>query len=175
MPAKVHLNPDQASLLFAKPKFGERPPAVPAAATRVKKRKQDLPENQVEGQVTQFLRSRGWFVERQHVGTFVAYRVLVALRKAECDADREKALRGAIPVRIGEKGKPDWVATRRCSGSGGGLMPHLAFEFEIKAPGKRLSPEQAEYIRKAIALKRNAYWWDSFESFRSQYRELTGE
>ena len=175
MPAKVHLNPDQASLLFGKQKFGERPPRVAPATARVKKRKQDLPENQVECQVTEFLRARGWFVERQHVGTFVAYRVLAALREAKSDADRQKALRGAIPVRIGEKGKPDWVATRPCFGSGAGLMPHLVFEFEIKAPGKRLSPEQAEYIRKAIACKRNAFWWDSFESFRSEYRELTGE
>lgn len=163
MAAKLRLSADQAALFLGKPKFGSKP----AAAPRVKKRKQDLPENQVERAITDFLRYRGWQIERQHVGTFVPFRVFAALRDAKSPEDRERALKYSNIVRIGEKGKPDWSATLRL---GGGLYRFI--EFEVKAPGAELRTEQWEYIRRARALKRDVFWWDSFEAFRAEYERM---
>ncbi len=162
MAAKLRLTPDQAALFLGKPKFGSKPERAPR-----KKRKEDLPENQVEKQIRDFLLAHGWQVERQHVGTFVPFRVFAALRDAKSPADRERAMKYSNVVRIGEKGKPDWSATLRLDR---GLYLHM--EFEVKAPGKQLRTEQWEYIRRAQALKRNAFCWDSFNVFREDYRRL---
>ena len=177
MSAKVRLTPGQLSLLTgAKPKFGERPrPPAP------KKRREDLPENQVEAQIVDFLRAKGWHVIRQQVGTYVPYRVLAEARSGKTP--------NVIPIRIGEKGMCDWKASRalepwmtirpsgasRLGNAAKELIARHEFEFEVKAPGRRPNPDQLEYIRRAIALKRNAFWWSSYDAFREAYRNLTGE
>lgn len=169
MSAKVRLTADQLSLLTgAKPKFGEPPQRPP----RPKKRREDLPENQVEAQIVDFLRAKGWHVTRQQVGTYVPYRVLAEARSGKTP--------NVIPIRIGEKGMCDWKASRALFrdaiyDAAKVLVSRYEFEFEVKAPGRRPNPDQLEYIRRAIALKRNAFWWSSYDAFREAYRNLTGE
>ena len=81
-------------------------PAKEALAhLRVAKRREDLPENQLEKQICDFLRFRRWQVRRNHVGLFVPYRVvqdLMAGRKPK-----------VTPIRMNEPGTADWFAVRR--------------------------------------------------------------
>jgi hypothetical protein len=53
---------------------------APARAQREPRRKEDLPENVLEAQIRDFLAWRGYVNVRQHVGTFVPYRVVKQLQ-----------------------------------------------------------------------------------------------
>lgn len=112
--------------------------------TRAPKRKQDLPENQLEQQICDFLRAHGWRLKRNHVGLFVPFRVAQS--------------KGALghPVRIGETGEPDWTAMRYWRGD-----EQLIF-WEAKAPGKVPTPDQQQYARALRDEGFHADWFDSF-------------
>ena len=76
----------------------------------VKKKREALPENQVESQVLGFLRSRGWLVESQQAGVVVGIGPLLAALDRGQVITRELLYRSMI--RQGEKGRCDWVAVR---------------------------------------------------------------
>jgi hypothetical protein len=129
-------------------------------APRVQRRRDAMPENQLEGQICGFLRARNWQVSRQHVGTFVPYRVLMAF--AEKRMTLEQAKRNII--RVGEKGAADWHALR---------VPH-SFFFEVKAPSKVPTPEQLTWLERKRWFGTPAEWFSSFEAFQEWYRRMFG-
>ncbi|MDQ2899225.1 MAG: hypothetical protein M3Y07_05415, partial [Acidobacteriota bacterium] len=119
----LRVSPEQYSLLKrnAEGKPVLREPGVKKA--RVKKRPEDLPENQLEAQVTGFLRNHGWICTKQHAGVFF----------------RRGTNTGAFT--IGEKGQADWRAERPIIPNGSRLSKTSCFlvelfYFETKAPGK---------------------------------------
>ena len=137
---------------------------------RVKRRKEDLPENIVETQIVGFLRARGWIVSRQQSGLFVP------------TYDLERKTR----VRVGEVGMADWRAerpylSRDLSKSPVFLPPilHWLFYFEVKAPGRLPSNEQLAWLKRRQLTGTPAEWFDCFESsgdcpFLPWYRERFG-
>ena len=75
-------------------------------------------------------------------------------------------------IRQGEKGRCDWVAVRvLVSGIVEVADSCDRVEIEIKAPGKKPSPEQLKYIRDRMACGFLATWCDSLESFVQWYSE----
>lgn len=115
-----------------------------------------LTERQVAEQIWQWLSWRGWSVFRQQSGLF---------RRVQ---DEQR-------VRVGKVGMADWYAVRPFER---GTGPSLLFEFmflEIKAPGKKPTPVQQEWL----AIKRSegyqAEWFDSLDKFVNFYRDRYGK
>jgi len=138
---------------------------------RQRRRKDDLPENILEGQIKGFLESRGWILTRNHVGTFLPAGVVMRLIESGTALTKEALFR--CMVRIGQKGFPDWTATRPVPGQ---QYRRDCFEFEAKAPGKRPSPEQRLCLEKRAAVGLACVWFDDFDgdwdtSFLPWYRE----
>lgn len=103
-----------------------------------------LSENDVEKQIVDFLRAHRWTVTRQQSGLFARPSGRVNGINARYDKGR---------IRIGIPGMCDWRAERpvpRGEWTAGGYVQ--AFEFEVKAPGKKLSLLQVVYI----AIRREA-------------------
>jgi len=151
------------------PKQGKRAP-------RAKKRHDDLPENQLEGQVLGFLRARGWTVIRNHVGRYVPLYVVMQAQEAN-QVIRVNTLGGRI-VTIGKKGQSDYTATRPRPELGYGMQQQI--HIELKAPGKRPTPEQLEWMRQKNATGEPAEWFDEFQddwphSFVPWYKRVMGE
>lgn len=147
----VNLTEEQAGLLFGKRTTVPRKP-------REKKSKVTLPENQVEQQITDFLRAKGWTVTRRHVGVFVPYHVIKSGR----------APQGCM-VRIGETGEADWECIRPDPlTDSAGAVNH--FHLECKGPGKEPKPEQLDWMRKRKAQGFIAVWFDGLDTFASWYR-----
>jgi hypothetical protein len=127
------------------------------------KRREDLPENILEQQIRDFLAWHGYMSVRQHVGTFVPYRVLRQLQAGGIAT--EAASRNV--VRVGEEGAADWLSLRpviepdRRPPDG----PHLwqAFYWEAKAPGKRPSPAQLEWMTRRRQAGIEAWWFDQYQ------------
>lgn len=99
-------------------------------------------ENDVECNVMLFLTARGWLLRRKHVGLFYT-------------VDRR-------PQVIGKRGECDYYA----------VHPTLGYvEIEVKRPGGKLTPPQAEWI----ALMRNfgfrAICVDGVRVLEEWYRE----
>jgi hypothetical protein len=99
-------------------------------------------ENDVECNVMLFLTARGWLLRRKHVGIFYT-------------VDRR-------PQVIGKRGECDYYA----------VHPTLGYvEIEVKRPGGKLTPPQAEWI----ALMRNfgfrAICVDGVRVLEEWYRE----
>lgn len=99
-------------------------------------------ENDVECNVMLFLTARGWLLRRKHVGVFYT-------------VDRR-------PQVIGKRGECDYYA----------VHPTLGYvEIEVKRPGGKLTPPQAEWI----ALMRNfgfrAICVDGVRVLEEWYRE----
>lgn len=137
-------------------------------ALRSAKQKQAMGENVVEGQILGFLRARGWLVERQPAGAVVGLGPLMAALERGQPITRELVYRSII--RLGEKGRADWVAVRPRDGGG-----YDRVEVEIKAAGRKPSAEQAKYLRDRAACGFLCGWWDSLESFYAWYAGQFGE
>lgn len=120
-----------------------------------------LPENIVEQQICDFLRVRRWVVKRQHVGKHVPLGFL--LRTMEHGGITREAIFRNI-VDVGEKYAADWRAERAVDG---GLMQVLY--VEVKAPGRKPTPEQKEWLERARLAGARAGWWDSIEAFTTWY------
>jgi len=117
----------------------------------IKKPRNMLAENILEGQICDFLAYRGWTCQRQHVGTFTAP--------------------SGYWIKIGEKGQCDWRAERPVSGQMGLIEQ---FEFEVKG-SRRPEPDQLDYIEKRRLLGFLATWFDAYDtdgpnSFAAWYR-----
>jgi len=146
----------QYSLLMDR--AGKKKLPAGAGKPRVKKEKWELPENILVGQVTDFMRSRGFTMTRQHVGTYVPYRVL--MRIATCTRgdvwnEIESAKRNI--VRVGREGDADWRFERHQVGP----LHQLGY-IEFKAPGRKPEPHQLEWLRRRRAMGTPAEYFDSF-------------
>jgi hypothetical protein len=135
---------------------------VTAAMLASRRRREDLPENQLERQITDFLAWRGFVSIRQHVGTFLPFRVVKQLQHGEITF--EQALRNI--VRIGEEGAADWWSARPIIPPGGrsqdGPWPWAAFYWEAKAPGRRPRPAQLEWMARRQQVGLEAGWFNQF-------------
>ena len=163
----VRITSDQAKLLFGSKPRSSHPGKLNA---RVKKRKEELPENIVEGQICDFLKLKGWRLYRQHCGAYMPYgAALVAF-------EQNRSPSGLL-VRIGEKGMPDWRAERPIEGlESTGLKPVNTFHFETKAPGEEPKEHQLKWMREANATGTAALWFDSYARFLQWYgRMFPGE
>jgi hypothetical protein len=149
MPATIHLSESQFALFQ---KAGVAPGQAPDApkTPRARRKKEDLPENQVEKQILDFLAIKNWTVIRQHVGTFVPYRVAV----------QNLPINGWDIVRINERGTPDYCAERAVPGALGRCE---RFWFEVKGSGGKPSPHQKEWLRKRALMGWLAGWFDCFD------------
>jgi hypothetical protein len=167
----VRVTEAQAALLFA----DQLPPRHKGAPKpRVKKPKDQLPENMLEAQIRGLLAVKGWTCTRNHVGTYAPYRVLMSLK--EKTMTFEQAMRNIL--RIGEKGQADWRAERivRIQGLSAGAQ---IFFWEAKAPHAKPSPDQKTWIAKQRALGWEVEWFDDFDfggphSFIDWYRARFG-
>lgn len=156
----IRLTPEQARLVFGQ----KRAAAAPAA--RVRRRKEELPENIVEQQICDFLRLKGWRLYRQHVGAYMPY-------GAAMQAFKDHRSPGGLLIRIGENGMPDWRAERPDAREIGLAR---VFHFETKAPGAKPSTDQLRWMRHANATGTSAEWFDSFDHFHAWYqRRFPGE
>lgn len=139
-------------------------PAKPRGPRQQKKRA-DLPENQLEGQILDFLRARGWIVTKIHVGTFVPVGVFIRLLETKGTVVKEDLFRHS--VRIGEKGDEDYRAERPIIPVGArasdGPWPHQVFYLEVKRPGKRPEPEQIARMEARRVTGTMAWWVNEFE------------
>lgn len=134
--------------LFQQPGAARKP-----GQPRLKRRPEDLPENQLTRQVCDFLRAKGWTVTRQQSGLFC------------------RPFDPASRIRIGEPGCSDWRAERPVIPTGarrGSLAQyHQLFYFELKAPGKKPRPDQLAWLRAREATGTLARWFDAFNGGRS--------
>jgi hypothetical protein len=130
-------------------------------------RHRDLPENLLESQIKDFLAWRGFISIRQHVGTFLPFRVVKQLQAGQITF--EQALRNVVS--IGEQGAADWWSARPMVAPGGrpldGPHPWDAFWWEAKALGKKPTDAQLGWIDKRRQWGFEAAWFDQF-SFRDR-------
>ncbi len=117
-------------------------PDRPAGKPRAKKPRAALPENCLERQICDFCTIRGWLPIRIQAGVF-------------------RSLDGKRYISGAKKGTPDWVFLRRDN--------HML--IEAKAPGGRVSAEQADFARLAAALKLRCCMPRSLEEFEKWYYE----
>lgn len=185
----IRVTREQAATLFDNlESASDRPAPRKTGKPRVKRRKQDLPENQIESQIRGFLASRNWTVTRNHVGSFIPTGVVMRLLESGQPLTKEILFRSI--VRVGEKGDPDWRAERVVTVPGHVVgmekVPYLMgtvqlMLIECKAPGRKPSPEQRKRIEDLQALGWVAEYFDDFDefpgphSFCSWYRDRYGE
>lgn len=155
----IRVTKSQAAMLFDNQR---RSTTKAAGSPRVRRPKAELPENILEAQITSFLRAKGWYLKRCHVGLFVPFSIL---------RNPGQAVRH---ISIGEKGESDWMAYRGPDSSG---VCELFF-WEAKAPGKKPSAEQLTWLSNRRALGFLADWFDDFDdspgeahSFLERYRK----
>jgi hypothetical protein len=146
----IRVSPAQFSLLEANLRAGGTAPARG-------RRREDLPENVLERQICDFLAWRGFLSTRQHVGTFVPYRVL------------KQAARGDPSViHIGETGAADWWSARPIIPPGGRALdgPHSwqGFFWEGKAPGRRPTEAQLAWLERRRQVGFEATWFSQFQA-----------
>jgi hypothetical protein len=150
----LRVTPAQYQLLIAKPEKRLR------GAPRVKKRREDLPENQVERQITDFLKCMGWTVTKQHAG--ISYR------------------RNSDQVAFSQvKGTADWSAERPIIPQG--MRPTRdtcfaleRFYLEVKAPGKKPQAHQLFWLDQRQLTGTTATWADSIQGFQKWYWKRYG-
>jgi hypothetical protein len=156
----IRVSPAQLSLL-ERNLAGARGDQAPAVITR-RRRREDLPENVLEQQITDFLAWRGFSTLRLHVGTFVPYRVLKQALAHQLTP--EAAARNI--VRIGEEGMPDWWSAKPIIPPGGraqdGPHPWAGFFWEAKAPGKKPTEAQLEWIWRRRQVGIEAWWFNQY-------------
>lgn len=165
-----HLTEDQAALLFDDFKK-QSPFKGTKRGPRPKRKKSELPENQVEAAIESFLRLRGWVVTRVHIGTFVPLGRLMQSLESSGTVSREVVMRSI--VRMGKKGECDFWAVRPTPGQ---RRLYQFFFYEVKAPGKRPTPEQVDWMRSMASCGIEAKWFDDFQddgfdtSFMNYYK-----
>jgi hypothetical protein len=151
----IRVTPAQLSLLELNLSRGGEPSRP--RPQREARRKGDLPENQLERQIVDFLSWRGYVNLRQHVGLFTPWRIV---RQGSLD----EASRNV--VRVGEVGAADWLSLRPVIAPGGRALdgPHLwqGFFWEAKAPGKRPAAAQLAWIDKRRQCGFEAAWFNQF-------------
>lgn len=159
--SRIRMTEDQF-LMFGKT------PGRSQRSLRTKKNKSLLPENIVEEQILGFLRAHRWVVTRQQVGLYVPYRCYAEL------LNTGRPMREA-PIRIGEKGRCDWIAERPAGGFSASPFVVERFELEIKAPGEQPETHQDDYMRRRRAAGFAAEWFDclehGFKPLRAWYDE----
>jgi hypothetical protein len=169
----VKVSKDQMSLLEnnlrrARGKLTIEEMKAPVPARR--RRKEDLPENILEKQITDYLAYRSFITTRQQVGTFVPYRVLKQIHQGKLTLkDAERNI-----VRIGEEGASDWWSVRPAIPPGSRPLegPHLwqGFFWEAKAPGKRPTDEQLVWMDRRRQVGIEAAWFNAFQLGPDEYR-----
>jgi len=115
-----------------------------------------LSENAVEQQITEFLRWRGWYPVRMHVGAFVPY---------------AKAMEAMETGKLG----PRDVISMNAEGVADWLVIHANYPpiwIEVKRRGKRPTAAQMKFLRERRLMKQFAVWSDCFEDFRDWYLEF---
>jgi hypothetical protein len=116
----------------------------------------------LERQICDFLAWRGFVTIRQHVGTFVPYRVLRQLQSGQLTP--EAAARNI--VRVGEVGAADWLSMRPIIPPGGraldGPHPSVSFFWECKAPAKKPSAVQLAWLERRQQVGLDAVWFNQF-------------
>lgn len=121
---------------------------------RVRRPKEEMPENILESQLLGFLKVRGWVLIRQQPGLWIPYHVF----------QKKEAV--ARPIRMHEKGAADWLAIRISAVTG-----HCdLFFLEVKAPGRKPEPDQEKWLRDRRAVGFLADFFDSLETFTFWYR-----
>lgn len=99
-------------------------------------------EAEVTKDCVEYLHKLGWRPKRNHVGLFYT--------------------EDMIPIRMGEKGEPDWTF----------LHPtEPAIWIELKATGKEPPPKQHEFIAKLRHFKYRAGWCDSLTGLKTLLAE----
>jgi hypothetical protein len=156
--SRLRVSESQARLLFGDRSNGPR-------QARPRKRREDLPENQLISQLRGFLEIHGWTVTRQQVGLYVPYRLVAGSQQ-----------NGPIrPIYIGERGAADWRCEKPIIPEGKrpeqGVWPHWLFYLETKAPGGRIRPEQLAWARARQACGTPAVITDSLDAFREWYAQ----
>jgi hypothetical protein len=107
-------------------------------------------ENDVEHAIVHFLRRRGWLVDRNQVGLLYT-------------ADGR-------PCPVGRRGQCDWRAVRPLAGAVGGAAQYM--EIEVKAPGRKPTQVQREYMALRTQQGILVTWADSVEGFERWYGEV---
>jgi hypothetical protein len=130
---------------------------------RATRRREDLPENQLERQIRDFLNWRGFISVRQHVGLFIPFRVVKQLQQGQISF--EQAMRNI--VKLGEEGASDWWSARPIIPAGSRALdgPHRweAFFWEAKSPGKRPTDAQLEWLSRRRQVGLEATWFNQFQ------------
>jgi hypothetical protein len=156
----LRVTPAQLSLLEAN--LARAGGQASACTPRGPRRREHLPENVLEAQIRDFLVWRGYVSIRQHVGTFVPFRVL---KQLQCGQLAPEMASHNI-VQIGEEGMTDWLSLRPMIEPGGraldGPWPWAAFFWECKAPNKRPSPAQLEWIDRRRQCGFETVWFNQF-------------
>jgi hypothetical protein len=136
---------------------GQAPAVVPA-----RRRREDQPENVIERQIADFLAYRGFTSLRLHIGLFLPFRVH---RQVLAGQLAPEAATHSI-VHIGETGMSDWWSARPVIPPGGraqdGPWPWRAFFWEAKAPGRRPTEAQLEWLEKRRRCGYEATWFNQF-------------
>lgn len=145
--------------------------AVKKTAFRLQADRLKLKESDVAQQIKGWLRVRRWHVERQQSGFFPVGQ----------NPDGSTRF-----LRVGTKGKSDYVAWRPLSleqlavqlnlncgqlvrdpNNGNGVAQ--MFFYETKAPGKRPTPDQAQWMEHRRVEGFLAEWFSSLDSFVEWY------
>jgi hypothetical protein len=154
----------QLSLLKANLAGAGNPAGAPSEPRKRRRPKAWLPENILERQITDLLAAHGYLNVRQHCGTYLPFRVVKQLQAGQISL--EQALRNVI--RIGEEGTSDWWSARPIIPPGGraldGPHPWQAFFWEAKAPGKRPSPAQLEWLDRRRQVGIEVAWFNEFQA-----------
>ena len=103
----------------------------------------DMRESEVTAAIVRFLRRRGWNAKRQNVA------------RVQLEDGRR--------IAFGKRAQADWA------------FDHPQFgllEVEMKAPGKKPTKAQAEYLATAVAVRKiKATWTDDPAKFERWYAE----
>ena len=117
-----------------------------AKKPRIKKRREDLPENIIEKQLCDFLSAHGWRCIRLLAGTF-------------------KWMHGQGVVTGAMPGTPDWLVIRGAE----------YFMLEAKASGGKLRDSQQVWIRQARQESIPVVVANNYDAFVKEYREQRPE
>jgi hypothetical protein len=134
------------------------------AEPRRRRPKAWMPENILERQITDLLSAHGFISVRQHSGLFIPLRIAKQIETGQLPP--EAAARNI--VRTNEVGVADWWSARPIIPPGSrpldGPHPWQAFFWEAKAPGKRPSPAQLEWLDRRRQIGLTAWWFNQFEA-----------
>jgi len=123
-----------------------------------------LTEAQLTRQVKDFLAYHGYVMIRNHVGTFVPYRIaLECIERVLRGATRQAVLRHlqSNVISEAEEGTADWLAVH---------PEKRAIWIELKRPGEKPRPNQVCWLEYMIQVRQFlGGWWDSIDTFRAWF------